>query len=159
MGIDRYFQTLNILFFGLVMGPAMLGAVAFVLHQTGSFDPLAGDLLDTVFGVTVPGIGLGAFYASKILFERRMPAVIARPSLDEKLEGYRTELILKYAMLESPSIFAFVAYLLTGTMLFFAIGAAMLFFMILVRPTREAAVMHLALSGKEAEAVLSASST
>jgi len=154
-----YFQTLNILFFGLVMGPAMLGAVAFALHQTGTFAPLADDVLDSVFGIAVPAIGFGAFYASKILFERRMPAVIARPSLDEKLEGYRTELILKYALLESPSIFAFLAYLLTGSMMFFAIGAAMLLFMIVVRPTREGAVMHLALSGKEAGEVLSASST
>lgn len=154
-----YFQTLNILFFGLVMGPAMLGAVAFVLHQTGTFAPLNDEVLSTVFGIAVPGIGFVAFYASKILFERRMPAVIARPSLEEKLEGYRTELILKYALLESPSIFAFVAYLLTGSMMFFAIGAAMLVFMIVVRPTREGAVMHLALSGTEAGEVLSASST
>lgn len=152
-----YFLTLNILFFGLVMGPVMLGVVTFFLVHTAIIEPLATDMLGSVFGVLVPGIGLGAFYASKLLFEKRMPAVIARPTLDEKLEGYRTELILKYALLESPSIFAFVAYMLTGTTLFFAIGTAMVLFMILVRPTRDGAVMHLALSGKEAEEVLSAS--
>jgi hypothetical protein len=148
--MKSYFLTLNILFFGLVMGPAMLGVVAFVLHQTGFFVPLADDVLDTVFGIAVPAVGIGAFFASKLLFEKRMPAVIALPTLDEKLEGYRTELILKYALLESPSIFAFLAYLLTGTMLFFAIGTAMLLFMVFVRPTRDGAVMHLALGGKEA---------
>jgi len=148
-----YFQTLNILFFGLVMGPAMLAIVAMVLIQTGSFTPLPNEMLGIVFGTAVPAVGIGAFYASKILFEKRMPAVIALPTLEEKLEGYRTELILKYALLESPAIFAFLAYLLTGTMLFFAIGAAMLAFMLMVRPTRDSAVMHLALGGEEARVV------
>jgi hypothetical protein len=151
--MKNYFLTLNILFFGLVMGPVMLAAVALVLIQTGMFVPLVDDALGAVFGIAVPGVGIGAFFASKILFEKRMPAVIARPTLDDKLEGYRTELILKYALLESPAIFSFLAFLLTGTMLFFAIGAAMLLFMVFVRPTRDGAVMHLALSGKEALAV------
>ena len=148
-----YFLTLNILFFGLVMGPAMLAVVAMVLIQTGTFIPLTDDVLGTVFGIAVPAVGIGAFYASKILFEKRMPAVIARPTLDEKLEGYRIELILKYTLLESPAIFAFLAFMLTGTMLFFALGAAILLFMVLVRPTRDGAVMHLALGGDEARAV------
>lgn len=148
-----YFQTLNILFFGLVMGPAMLAIVAMVLIQTGSFTPLPNEMLGIVFGTAVPAVGIGAFFASKMVFERRMAAVIARPTLEEKLEAYRTELILKYALLESPAIFAFLAYLLTGTMLFFAIGAAMLAFMLMVRPTRDGAVMHLALGGEEARVV------
>lgn len=148
-----YFQTLNILFFGLLMGPAMLAVVAAVLIETGTFVPPGGEMLHLVFGVMVPGTGIGSFFASKMVFEKRMPAVMALPTLSEKLEGYRTELILKYALLESPAIFAFLAYLLTGTMLFFAIGAAMLLFMLMVRPSREGAVMHLALSGEEALAV------
>lgn len=148
-----YFQTLNILFFGLVMGPAMLAIVAMVLIQTGTFTPLPNEMLGIVFGTAVPAVGIGAFFASKMVFERRMAAVIARPTLEEKLEAYRTELILKYALLESPAIFAFLAYLLTGTMLFFAIGAAMLAFMLMVRPTRDGAVMHLALGGEEARVV------
>jgi hypothetical protein len=151
--MKNYFLTLNILFFGLLMGPAMLAMVAMVLIQTGTFVPLIDDALSSLFGIAVPAVGIGAFYASKILFEKRMPAVIALPTLDEKLDGYRTELILKYALLESPAIFAFLAYLLTGTMLLFAIGAAMLLFMLMVRPTRDGAVMHLALGGNEALAV------
>lgn len=148
-----YFLTLNILYFGLLTGPAMLGAVALVLIQTGSFTPMPSEMLGVVFGTAVPAVGIGAFFASKMLFERRMPAVIALPTLDEKLDAYRTELILKYALLESPAIFAFVAFLLTGSTLFFAIGAAMVGFMLMVRPTRDSAVIHLELSGEEAEAV------
>jgi hypothetical protein len=151
--MNNYFQTLNILFFGLVMGPAMLAIVALGLIQTGTFIPPGGEMMGVVFGTLVPGVGIGAFFASKMVFERRIVAVIARPTLEEKLEGYRTELILKYALLESPAIFAFMAYLMTGSMLFFAIGTAMLLFMLMVRPTRDGAVMHLALGGDEARVV------
>ncbi len=151
--MKNYFLTLNILFIGLVMGPAMLALVAFALIQTGSFVPDTDGTLSVIFGSLIPAIGIGAFFASKITFERRMPAVIAMPNLEEKLAAYRTELILKYALLESPSILAFLAYLLTGAMLFFFIGSAMLAFMIMVRPTREGAVMHLALSAGDAAAV------
>lgn len=148
-----YFLTLQVMFFGLVMGPAMLGGVAWLLIQTGSVIPVAEGMLDVVFGTAVPSVGIGAFYASKWLFGKRMPDVIARPTLEEKLEAYRTELILKYTLLETPAILAFLAYVLTGTILFFGIGTAMLLFLIVVRPTRDGAVMDLQLNESEAAAV------
>lgn len=148
-----YFQTLNILFFGLVMGPALLGAFTVILIETGSWVPAADESLDLMFGTMVPAVGLACFFASKKLFESRLASLAMIQSLDERLDVYRSALMVRYALLESPSIFAFIAFMLTGTFLFLGIGAAMLAVMLTARPTRDGVVIHLALSGEEALAV------
>ena len=65
--------------------------------------------------------------------------------LNLKMTNYRGILILRFAIIEAPTFLAFVAALVTGNLLFLAVVAVMILFMVYWRPTRDSVIADLEL--------------
>ena len=66
-----------------------------------------------------------------------------------KLDAYRAALILRYALLEGPSMFAIVVYLVTGGIIFILLAALIVFYFVTIRPNKENVIKDLDLNPNE----------
>ena len=70
-------------------------------------------------------------------------------NLNEKLTGYQSALIIKYALVEGPAFFTIVAYLLTANILFPFITVFLVFVLVLSAPRKDKLISDLNLSLSE----------
>ena len=83
-------------------------------------------------------------------FRKNLPNAVSKMLLQEKLDTYRSLCIKRFAILEGGTIFAIVAYFLTGHSLVACCVVAGLFMFISLRPTKEKIIQELVLSNEEA---------
>jgi hypothetical protein len=142
--------TLQVLFFGLLAGPAMLMAVAYILHQTGGFIPVLVDL-EEILLLAVLMVGAGSFVASRMVFERQVTEARSKSDVSEQMDAYKTASILRYTLLESPALLAGVLFLLSGSITLLMVGIGILAYMVTVRPSQDGMLMDLGLTIRDLE--------
>lgn len=143
--------TLQILFLGLLMGPALLMAVSFILHQTGGFSPVLVHL-DELLLLIVLMVGGASFIASRTVFEKQLAQARTKTDQSEQLDAYKTASILRYALLEAPAFLAAVLFLLSGSLTLLLVGVGILAYMVTIRPSQDAMMMDLGLTIRDLEA-------
>lgn len=150
MESKTYFTKLTIIHAALLMGQVIFIAVSFFLINSGSFvlDEGSEDLRG-IFIFIVPMIVISAIAAAMIIPKSRLTAMREKSNLREKLNDYLSNTIIKFALMEGPSLFAIVAYLLTGDILFLGLSAVVIVVFILERPSKQRLYMDLALSPEE----------
>jgi hypothetical protein len=143
-----YFRALLIIYYGLIIGQVLFGFLAFFLVSTHILKS-EGEDLSRVFIYIIPFFVLGGFIASNLLFKNRLKAIDQKSSLMIKLTDYRAALVLRYALLEGPTIFAIVVYLVTGNSIFILFAAIIVLYFLMIRPDREKAIRDLDLNSND----------
>ncbi|MCB0280314.1 MAG: hypothetical protein KDD94_12470, partial [Calditrichaeota bacterium] len=69
----------------------------------------------------------------------------------KKLENYRTLSIVRYALLEAPSLLSLVLFFLSSDFFFLMISALLIFLLILIKPSRERLISELEPNPQELE--------
>jgi len=141
----EYFRSLVIIYYALIAGQLFFCLIAFFLHQTGNLDLGAKELTD-IFIFIVPLFVIGGFFGSKIVFKNRLKAAKDQTNLFAKMTDYRGALVVRYALLEGPSFFAIIVYLLTGNLLFLGMSLLIIAYFFIIRPTSGDAITDLELS-------------
>ncbi|HRH49803.1 MAG TPA: hypothetical protein PLP23_13700 [Panacibacter sp.] len=147
-----YLKAFTILFFALLLGQLLFALIAFVLVFTGSFSGTDKET-EKVFVYMVPLLQISLFIAAHTIFKKRIEPTKAGNNLPEKLAAYRALYILRFALIEGATLFAIIAYLVTGVALigvFIAIG--ILSFLTL-KPSKEKLVKELELGTDEMEQI------
>ncbi len=141
----EYFKALQIVYFALIAGQVLFGLLTFYLIQTGLFD---GDQkeLRNIFIYIVPVFVVGGLFGSSILFKKGLNSAKEKTSLYEKMSDYRSTLIVRYALLEGPSFFGIVVFLITGDYLFLGMSGLIIAVFFTLMPTVNRAVNDLELS-------------
>jgi hypothetical protein len=143
----QYFTTLTVLHGALLMVQVIFAAVAYYLVSTGQF-PVSQDLegLLKIVAVVALGVGIGtSIFISKALLSSTRKKV----ALKDKLKDYQRVLLIKWALLEAPSMFCIVGFLLTGSYFILGLVGPVLILFVLYRPTPAGAVMDLELISSE----------
>ena len=144
---NSFLKTMRIIFFALLAGQIIFMAVAFFTVNNNPPQSQSDDL----FNIIVPvAIGLGLFMSS-LLFKQMLAKIKKDDSFEQKLEAYRSALIIRYALLEGPSIFSTVVYLLSGNIIFLAFSGVMILAFLMNMPSRDKATQDLNLSSIEAD--------
>ena len=144
---NSFLRTMRIIFFALLAGQIIFIAVAFF---TVTNNPPQSQS-DDIFNILVPVIIGSGLFISSLLFKQLLAKIKNDDSFDKKLEVYRSALIMRYALLEGPSIFSTAIYLISGNIIFLAFSGVMILAFILNMPTRNKAIQDLNLSGIEAD--------
>lgn len=143
-----YFRSLVILHIALIAGQVIFGMTGFMVKLV-SQDAVSDKTL-VCSPEVYPGIqylilalallGLGA---SWLLFSSRLRILKGLSSPAEQYKGYRSACILRYALLEGPSLIALVLFLVTGDYLLLAVPAFIILVFIMIRPTKATLMQHL----------------
>jgi len=146
----EYFRTLQIIHLALIAGLLFFGLLAVFLINSGEFIVELKELKKTFF-ILVPVFVIGGYLGGRILFKKSMETAGKKESLPEKMADYRSALIVKYALLEGPSMLAIIAYLLTGDLSFIIIAAFIIAIFLTLRPNAGRAISDLNLNNYEIE--------
>lgn len=144
-----YFRSLTILHASLTLGQVLMAAVIyfFVNAEEAAITGVKATGQSWIYiigGLTIIGVLMSAQ-----LFSLKIKALREVKDLQEKLSGYRTALILRYALLEVPSLLAIVGYLLTNNLLLLVFSGLITLLLIIYRPTKERLITDLDLSPSE----------
>lgn len=145
---ETYFRSLLIVFYALIIGQVFFGLISFFLVSTNNLKSEGADL-SSVFIFIIPVFALGGFISSNLIYRNRLKAIDRKSGLMIKLTDYRAALVVRYALLEGPSLFAIVVYLVTGNAIFILLAASIVLYFLTLRPNREKAIRDLDLDAKE----------
>lgn len=145
---EGYFKSLGIIHLALIIGQVFFGLLSCFLVLTNSLEPITANLKGVLIYIA-PILVLGGFLFSNVLFKKRLKGIDAKSDLMSKLTAYREALILRYGLLEGPSLFSIISYLLTGDILFILLAAVIVLYFIMLSPTKEKAIHDLELNASE----------
>lgn len=89
--------VLNTIFFGLLMGQVIFGVIAYVMLTENQYFSLSKD---TAFFAVVCCVAVLGIYAGQFLFKKQLEKVHSAETLQKKINGYQTALIVKWALIE-----------------------------------------------------------
>lgn len=127
-------KTLPIIHFALFVGQTLFAIVAYSISEERHFGiKSTGDKLYII----VPVCTIVGLVASNIMFQKLLQALVSKENLKEKLKKYQSALILKYALLEMPSLLGIVAFLMTGNLFYLVFTGLVVMYFASIKPTRE----------------------
>ncbi len=144
-----YLKTLQVLHLALVAGIVIfiIAAVITIKMEISAYPQLKIDRLTLIVIMLVIAIAGG--YTGKIIFDKRLEQIEKEQNIYTKLQDYRPALIIKYVLFDVPSMIGIVVFILTKEYIILFVVGALLFFLILYRPTKESIAAHLKLNNAE----------
>jgi hypothetical protein len=151
---STFMKSLRIVYFTLAMGIVLFMMVAVLifnlngaLSETSITSAQKSPFLAAL--VVLTGVVLLVY---KAIFPKKLDAIKAMPSLERKLAAWRELSILEAALIEAPSFFAIMLFLLLGVypLLIWPVGGLILFW--LRKPTRDRLIKDTDLSAAEVKA-------
>lgn len=144
-----YFRSLQILHLALIAGQVIFLLITLLLVTTSG--PLSTFPEETrrLFTGIAAGLALAGLAGSWLLFKSRLRSLQNKATLQEKCNGYRAALLIRYALLEAPALFTLVVFLLTGDYIFMGIALLLVIACAFARPAPAAMVEHLQLPYEE----------
>jgi ribose/xylose/arabinose/galactoside ABC-type transport system permease subunit len=150
---SNYLKSLRIVYFALAMGIILFLLVALLLNNLNG--ALSGSDLTTgekaPFLVTLVLITGAIFIAYRSIIPKKTIAIQSLPSLDRKLAAWRELNIVQGALIETPSFFAIVLFMLLGVYALLVWPVAGLYIFWLTQPTRDKLVEETKLSISDTE--------
>ena len=130
---NSFMKNLTIIYIALLAGMVMFGLViVFLTDVWESTLPSTDDpFLYAVPVLTFLGVVLG-----RVIHKKFMDKLQKTESLKDKLIGYQTACIIKYALVEMPFLVGVVGALLTNNIYYLMISGTLVMYYITLRPTR-----------------------
>lgn len=147
-----YLMVNRLLFSALFMGVVIITVVFFALVDNPKLNT---DFSIGQYTMIVPLVAFVGLSMSKGLFMRLVNQAKNKNTLKEKLNAYRSALIIGLALCEAPAIFANVAYFSEGNQFYQLIGIVCLGIMLTFNPKQKKLIKDLELRGEELEQFLS----
>jgi hypothetical protein len=144
----EYFKGLNIVYLALLVGQVFFILIALFLFYYARFNVGAAELSEFLIYI-VPLFTIAGILASNFLYRKRISMIKLKQELPVKLDNFRSLVVVRLALLEAPSFFAIVAYLLTAQLIYLGFSALIIFVFLTVRPTRMRVISDLELNREE----------
>ena len=146
--IKSYFKMLSIIHLFLVLGIVLFGLVVIFIitdfqHQDNDSD------LAKLFAYLVPGMIIAGIVAGILISTFKLNALKEISDLNVKLKGYSEVLIIRYMLIEFPSLFALVVVFMTSNMIYLVYAGLLVVLLIIKRPTKKLAIADLKPDQKE----------
>ena len=111
----RFLKTISIIHFALFVGPLAFGIFHYFNIQETKIDY---SNIDDVYLFLVPILGILGIFGGNVLFNEKINDLTKLNTLREKLVGFQTASIIKYAFLEGAALFGIVAFEKDGNLIY-----------------------------------------
>jgi len=148
ISFQKYLKSIQIIFFALLIGQIFFGIVAIFVVNTEEIK--YGHLnFQGIFNFIIPAIIVTSIVLSHIVFQKRLTAIKENQYIDQKLSNYRVSLIIRWALLEGPTFFTIIIFLLTGDYFVLGMAGFIIAFFIYIIPTQQRIEADLDLNWQE----------
>lgn len=141
----KFIQTLKIIHLALIMGCVMFLIVSYLINENWILD---FNIRLEVFSIlpfiaVVGGVSLDSFIYKKIL-----DSLEGKNTLYQKLNGYLTASIIKFALLEAPILLCLVVGLVTSNLSYSLLALLLIVYFVSIKPTKVKIEKDLNLKGE-----------
>ncbi|MCL6268079.1 hypothetical protein [Flagellimonas myxillae] len=143
---NGFIKTLTIIHLGLMAGPTIFGFIAYSQAENSVLDY---SNTEDVFIFVVPIFALTGIFVGNLIFKQTMNAASTIEGLRAKLTRFQTASLVKYALVEGPALLGFVAFYISENLTYLYIGAVLILYLYLLRPTKDKIERGLGLRGQE----------
>ncbi len=126
-------RQLSLVYFALLTGQIIFGAVVYFIIPSGSVDVSLG--IRTTLLVVVATVALGAIAGTSVLFSARVERIRQQEDIGMRLRAYMTLNIIRYAVYEAPTLIALAGYTITASPLFLGIAVLLIAVFITLKPS------------------------
>ena len=150
---SNYLKNLRIVYFALAMGVVLFTLVTLLINSLNG--PLAETGISPAerapFLIALIVMTGAVLMIYKTIFPKKLDAIKTLPTLDRKLAAWREICILQAALIEAPSFFAIVLFMLLGiyTLLVWPVAGIVIFWLSL--PARDRLIREAGLSVAESD--------
>jgi hypothetical protein len=148
----NFIKSFQLIYYALIAGQLLFMFLTLVLIRFLGFDTEGQDLT-RIFMLIIPVFVVAGIYSSNLIFKSRLNIAKGNSQLMDKLVVYRAASIIRYALLEGPSLLAIIIYLLTGSLFFIGLSGIIILFFFTIRPTKDKIVNDLELNPNESQAL------
>jgi len=141
----EYFRALSIIYYTMIAGLIFFVLISFFVVYSGIVKEQDKYLID-IFSIIIPAFVLGGIMSSNILFRNKLNKSKSKPLLIEKMNDYRSALLIRYALLEGPCFLSIIAYFLFGFNLFLFLAVIIILVFSFYKPSLNKAVIELELN-------------
>jgi hypothetical protein len=149
---EKFFTTMNILFFALMSGQTIYFVIGLFLIQSGNMEGFGG--MNTIFMFITPVVVLSSILASKLIYTKQAANFDKNLSLENKLVSYRTANIVRLALLEGANIFNISIMIITSNYFFAALFLIIIALFLLNRPAKAKFILEYEISADDALKIL-----
>lgn len=119
----------------LIIGQIFFLAIAyFITNQNGG--GFGDKSIAEVLYFIVAALVIGGVLGSVIVFRNKLTSIKEIVDIQQKITQYRATQIVRWALLEVPSFFAIIAYILTGETMFASVSVAIIILFSLTFPSK-----------------------
>ena len=144
----EYFKLLSIIHLALIAGMITFGLIVLFFIADFQHPDNSSDFARMIVYL-VPGLAIVGLFASNFISKNKINQLKEKSELSAKLAGYREALIIRYALLEGPCLFALITIFITNDSNYFIYAGVMFFLLILKRPTMKSTITELELDQQE----------
>ena len=130
---QEFQKSSAIIFFAMLLGLIIFALISLAIHNYGG--GFLNAELRTIGFIAVPFFVLAGIVCSRIFSNRLMRKAIVEKDIEEKFNKYRSALIVRLAMLETPGLIAISTFLLTGERFFLGFLGILLFYFVTLFPS------------------------
>jgi len=139
-----FLRTFTLIHISLVAGVIIPGLMMFLQIQNQIFSlSYSGDVMFFV----VPFMGIAGILVGNYLYGNNIKRLASKTTLMEKLNGFQSASIIKYALIEGPALLGIVAFMNEGNQYFLLISLFLALWLIAQKPTRDKVERDLMLEG------------
>ncbi|NWG28093.1 MAG: hypothetical protein HXY48_06100 [Ignavibacteriaceae bacterium] len=150
--IKNQINVTNIIYLALSAGLILFFLITLFFIQ-GTNKEVNNDI-DTIFTFLVPVLGLIMMFSSRMIYNQIISKYDSGKNLLQKILQYRTAKIISWAMIESVSLLALMATMLTSNYLYAAVFIFLFGYFILLRPSKESLIRDMRLNTDESDLIL-----
>jgi hypothetical protein len=143
-----YLKTTATVHFALIVGQSLFAVLSVFLSKKIMIN--VRNIHDPLLYV-VPVFALSGSVLGNILFRNKVNNIYATDTLKSKLAAYQSAMIIRFALLEGPSLFAIGAFLLSGELFYLLVSVVLIGYFIYLKPTKERVENDVKLSYQELE--------
>lgn len=126
-------KTMKVIHGALLAGQVLFAGVAYATGTKAIYFN-ARDTKDVFFFVA-PLLAFGCIIAGFFLFKQLITRLTEKADLRSKIAGYQAAFITRAALLEGPSLFNIVAFMLSGNLFYLFISVVLMLILLRSRPT------------------------
>lgn len=148
----EFFKSLLIIYVAIILSQVLFGIVAYLIAANGIVKNPNTEL-NSVFKFIVLVLAFAGYIIGDRIFKNRMKSAKEKSELSEKMILYRSSQVMRYILLEGPSFFAIIIFLITGSIKNLIFSGLIIFIFLTMYPSGKNAIKDLELGPEEQEKI------
>jgi len=143
---NGFLKTISIVHLVILAGPFLFGIYAYLKSDPSKLDT---QIPKDFFLYLLPLLAIFGYGAGLFLFKQQIKALSKKQALREKLAGYQTATIIRYALLEGPAMLGVILFLNSRNIIYLIVALLLVAYLFTLKPSKLKVENDLSMNSQE----------